>query len=200
MEPPATFDRPPRWSTTFGEIRQNVMNHESYLTQNWPILTQMSWVRLGNLEFELSQSWVNQQNVSGESNQSWVTYVITWVRVESTRKVWVEHNPGRNIPIQGVGSTCHPVFVSVSNGFRPKEVIFNFLPSTYSAWRDRKIGLTLGHRYQNSGMSTLYVNTVTNINHWKFRGDWSLSVAMTTSIQNFPEVRSPDVTWWPDLV
>ena len=51
-------------STTFGEIRQNVMSHESYLTQIWLIsdsneLSQ-SWVRLGNLGFELSQSWVNQ--------------------------------------------------------------------------------------------------------------------------------------------
>ena len=54
------WPQPPPRSKTFGEIRQNVMSHESYLTQISLILIQMSWVRLGNLGFELNQSWVNQ--------------------------------------------------------------------------------------------------------------------------------------------
>ena len=56
---------------------------------------------------------------------------------------------GRNIPIQGVNSNCNAMFEGVSNGFRSKEAPFNFLPLTYR-WRGRKIGLILGHRYQNS--------------------------------------------------
>ena len=33
---------------------------------------------------------------------------------------------GRNIPTQGVKSTCNPMFGSVSNGFLPKEAPFIF--------------------------------------------------------------------------
>ena len=56
---------------------------------------------------------------------------------------------GRNIPTQGVKSTCNPMFASVLNVFRAKEAPFIFLPLTYK-WRGRKIDLTLGHGYQNS--------------------------------------------------
>ena len=38
---------------------------------------------------------------------------------------------GRNIPTQGVRSTCNPIFESVSNGFLPKEAPFIFLPLAY---------------------------------------------------------------------
>ena len=41
--------------------------------------------------------------------------------------------------------------VGVSNGFRPKEAPFIFLPWTYN--RGRKMDLALGHRYQNSEIS-----------------------------------------------
>ena len=39
---------------------------------------------------------------------------------------------GRNIPTQGVNFICNLMFESVSNGFRPKEVPFIFLPLTYN--------------------------------------------------------------------
>ena len=52
-----------------------------------------NWVRLANLGSELSQSWVNQERWSVELSQSWVTWIVTWVRVESARKIWVKHNP-----------------------------------------------------------------------------------------------------------
>ena len=35
-------------------------------------------------------------------------------------------------------------------------------------------------------------------NRWKFQGDQTFGVAMT-SIQTFSEMRSLDLTWWPDL-
>ena len=59
---------PPPRSTTFGEIRQNEMSHESYLTQIWLILTQMSWVRV---------------------ESGWEIWDLSWVRVESTNKISV---------------------------------------------------------------------------------------------------------------
>ena len=43
-----------------------------------------------------------------------------------------------------------------------------------------------------------FIDTGTDINRWKFQGDRSFGVAMT-NIQSFSEVRSLDVTWWPDL-
>ena len=43
-----------------------------------------------------------------------------------------------------------------------------------------------------------FMDTVTDINHWKFQGDRSFGLAMA-NIQFFSEVRSLDVTWWPDL-
>ena len=54
----------------------------------------LSWVRLANWGFELSRSWVRLANFKFELNLSWVTRIVIWVRVESTRKIWVEHNPG----------------------------------------------------------------------------------------------------------
>ena len=53
-----------------------------------------SWVRLVNLGFELSRSWVRLANLGFELSRSWVTWIVIWVRVESARKIWVEHNPG----------------------------------------------------------------------------------------------------------
>ena len=52
-----------------------------------------SWVRLVNLGFELSRSWVRLGNLGFELSRSWVTWIVIWVRVESARKKWVEHNP-----------------------------------------------------------------------------------------------------------
>ena len=43
-----------------------------------------------------------------------------------------------------------------------------------------------------------FIDTGTDINCWKFQGDLSFGVAMT-NIQSFSEVRSLDVTWWPDF-
>ena len=103
---------------------------------------------------------------------------------------------GRDIPSQGAKSTCNPMFESASNDFLPKEAPFIFLPLTYNGelekltwpWvTDIKIP-----RY------TFYTYWYTDINCWKFQGDRSFGVALT-SIQTFSEVRSLDVTWWPDL-
>ena len=46
-----------------------------------------------------------------------------------------------------------PMLESISNGFGPKEAPFNFLPMIYNG--GRKIDLTLGHWYQNSGTNIL---------------------------------------------
>ena len=43
-----------------------------------------------------------------------------------------------------------------------------------------------------------FIDTGTDINRWKFQGNRSVGVALT-GIQTFYEVRSLDVTWWPDL-
>ena len=43
-----------------------------------------------------------------------------------------------------------------------------------------------------------FIDTGADINRWKFQGNRSVGVALT-SIQTFYEVRSLDVTWWPDL-
>ena len=45
-----------------------------------------------------------------------------------------------------------------------------------------------------------FMDTVTYINRWKFQGDRPVGVMVAmTSIQTFSELRSLDVTWWPDL-
>ena len=84
--------------------------------------------------------------------------------------------------------------LSVSNGFCPKEAPFIFLPLVYN--RGRRIDLTLGRRYPT--YKTCFIDTVTDNNHCKLQGYRSFGVAMT-SIQAFSEVRSLDMTWWPDL-
>ena len=85
----------------------------------------------------------------------------------------------------------------LKSGFCQKEASLNFLPLTYngevtklarSQVTDNKIP-----RYRYT-----FIDTVTRINHWKFQGDRSVGVAMT-SIQPLSEVMSLDVTWWPDL-
>ena len=43
-----------------------------------------------------------------------------------------------------------------------------------------------------------FIHTVTHINRWKFQSDRSVGVAIA-SLWTFSEVRSLDVTWWPDL-
>ena len=43
-----------------------------------------------------------------------------------------------------------------------------------------------------------FIDPARDIICWKFEGDLSFGVAMT-SVQFFSEVRSLDVTWWPDL-
>ena len=42
-----------------------------------------------------------------------------------------------------------------------------------------------------------FIDTGTDINRWKFQGNRLFGVAMT-NIRSFSEVRSLDVTWWPD--
>ena len=45
---------------------------------------------------------------------------------------------------------------------------------------------------------TRFIDTGTDVNRWKFQGNRSAGVALE-NIQTFYEVRSLDVTWWPDL-
>ena len=106
---------------------------------------------------------------------------------------------GRNIPIQGVKSTCNPMFESVSNGFLPNE--------GWGAFHFSPIDLFIMERSQNwpdhgSPISKFrdkhFIHTGRNINRWKFQGDRAFGVAMTI-IQTFSDVRSLlDVTWWHD--
>ena len=88
IEPP-----PPPRSTTFGQIRYIVMSCKSYLTQLWLKWVSRSRVRLPNLEFELGRCRAKQEKWSVELSQSRITRIVAWVRVESARKIWVEHNP-----------------------------------------------------------------------------------------------------------
>ena len=39
---------------------------------------------------------------------------------------------GHSFPIQSVNSTCNPMFESVENGFRLKQVLFSFLPLNFN--------------------------------------------------------------------
>ena len=43
-----------------------------------------------------------------------------------------------------------------------------------------------------------FIDTLACSNRWKFQGNRSVGVALR-NIQTFYEVRSLDVTWWPDL-
>ena len=105
---------------------------------------------------------------------------------------------GHNIPTQVVKSTCNPMFESVCIVFVQKRRL-----SFFSHW----LIYWLIERSQNwpdlrSPISkfrdTSFIDTGTNINRWKFQGNRSGGVALP-NIQTFYEVRSLDVTWWPDL-
>ena len=100
---------------------------------------------------------------------------------------------GHNIPPQGVNSTCKPVFESVSNGFLPKKSPFIFLPLTYNG-EVAKLTRPRVTKFRDIH----FIDTGTDINCWMFQGDWAFGVAMM-SIQTVSEVRSLDVTCWPDL-
>ena len=97
---------------------------------------------------------------------------------------------GHNIPTQDVNSTCNQMFESVLNGLRAKEAPFIFLPLTYNG----EVAKLTWPKFRD----IRFIDTGTNINRWQFQGDRSLDVAMT-NIQSFSEVRTLDVTWWPDL-
>ena len=56
-------------------------------------------------------------------------------------------------------------------------------------WRDLRSPI--------SRVRFFFINSVTDINIWKFLSDWSVGVAMT-SIQTYLWW-GHDVTWWPDL-
>ena len=68
----------------------------------------------------------------------------------------------------------------------------NFMPPAAGGWRGgpAAAGLTL--------RDTHFIDPVRDIICWKFQCDKLFGVTMT-SIQTFSEVRSFDVTWWPDL-
>ena len=112
---------------------------------------------------------------------------------EMTLATW-RGGMGRNIATKGFKSNCNLMFESVSNGFHPKQAPFIFL------------------HYRNGEVAKLTWPWVTYIKisryifyrywygypSWKFQGECAFGVAMT-SIQTFSEVRSLDVTWWPDV-
>ena len=102
---------------------------------------------------------------------------------------------GRNIRIQGVKSTCKSMFESVLNGFRLKEAPFNFLPLTHNGkvakltwlWvTDIKIQKLIFHRYCDRYHS-LKVSR------------WSIIRCRYDEHLTFSDVRSRDVTGWPEL-
>ena len=103
---------------------------------------------------------------------------------------------GRNIPSLGVTYTCNPLFERVLNGFLPKEAPLIFLPLTLGegevaklTWprvTDIKIPRYIFYR-------SWYGYQSLKVSRWSGFG-----VAMT-SLQTFSEVRSLNVTWWPDL-
>ena len=98
----------------------------------------------------------------------------------------------RNIPTQGVKSTSTTMFESVLNAFCSKEAPFIFLPLTRSQnWPDFRSPIS-------KFWDIHIIDTVVCSNRWRFQGNRSVGVALT-NIQTFYEVRSLDVTWWPDL-
>ena len=66
-----------------------------------------------------------------------------------------------------------------------------FLPLTYNGG-GREIDLTLSHVYRNS---EIYV--LTPINRWKYEIDRA-SVVAVAQVDIFWNMRSLDLTWWPD--
>ena len=76
---------------------------------------------------------------------------------------------GRNIPNQGVKFICNPMIGSSSNGFRPKEAPFIFLPLTYNGEITK-----LTWPWVTDIKIPRFLDTATDINCWKFQGDRSL--------------------------
>ena len=100
---------------------------------------------------------------------------------------------GSNFSIQGVNSTCNPMFGSVKNGFGPKQAL-----SIFSHWLKME-------RSQNwpdlrSPISKLwdihFIDTVACNICWKFQGDSSVGVALT-NIKTF--MGWGRLTWHGDL-
>ena len=137
-----------------------------------------------------------RRSVSSAWTQLWCFHCFSWSLSKFIdEKLLVtfhdlEGATGRNIPTQGVKSTCNPMFESISIGFRPKQTPFICVPFTYN-------GEYLGALISKF-RDTHFIDIITKINRWKFQGGRSLGVPMT-SIQTFSEVRSLGVTWWPDL-
>ena len=98
--------------------------------------------------------------------------------------------------------------LSVSNGFLPKEATFIF--SHRLIMENSQNWPSLGSLVSKF-RDIHFIDTVTDISRWKVQGDRSFGVmtsikvqgdrsfGVMTSIQTFSEVRSFDVTWWPDL-
>ena len=87
---------------------------------------------------------------------------------------------GRNIPTQGVNSTCNPMIETMV-----------FVQKRRQSWPD--IGSPI-----SKFLDIHLIHNVIDIKFWKFEGDRLFDVAMA-NIQTFSGVRSFDVTWWPHL-
>ena len=103
---------------------------------------------------------------------------------------------GHNIPTQGVNSTSNPIFESVLNVFCSKEAPFVFLQFTMERsqnWPDLRSPISKSKFWDKH-----FIDTLACSNRWKFQGNRLIGVALR-NIQTFYEMRSLDVTWWPDL-
>ena len=104
---------------------------------------------------------------------------------------------GHNIPTQGVKSTSNPMFIVFWMIFVQKRRLSFFshwlilIMERSQIWPDLR---SLISKFWDIH----FIDTVTCSNRWKFQGNRSVGVAWT-NIQTFYEVRSLDVTWWPDL-
>ena len=96
---------------------------------------------------------------------------------------------GHHIPTQGVNSTRKPMFKSVLNGFVQKRRLSFFSHSLIwdrsQNWPDLRSPIS-------KFPDICFIDTVTDINRWKFQGNRSVGVALT-SIQLFYEVKQASI-------
>ena len=102
---------------------------------------------------------------------------------------------GLSFPIQGVKSSCNPMFESVLNSFCSKEVFF-ILPSTLQmshAWADLRSPIS---KFRDKH----FIDTVTDINRWKFQKR-SVSRCSYDKHSNFflGEGTWRDLVTWPEV-
>ena len=94
-----TFGRIPLpRSTTFGQIRWNVMSRESDLTQLW-----LKWDKSESSEVIIFVIWVESELSQSRKVKCWVVSELSHLHCQMIQsrislKIWVEHNPGSRSP------------------------------------------------------------------------------------------------------